>query len=471
MQGGKEARYDVVVIGSGSAGMSAAFSARDAGARVLVVEREKLGGECPNWACVPSKALLRCAKAYRHAKEVGLFGVKTRGIGFRFEDVMRYRGDVVTRVTGGGVYGERYEKLLRQAGIDVARGLAHMVNAHTVQVGSRKIEFKALVVASGTKDFVPPIDGLAGTPFWGFRNVMELKRQPKSLIVLGGGPVGCELATFFVSFGTRVTIVQGGSVLLDREDAELSALATKRLEEQGVVVFTNAKVSTVSYTRNRFRLAIASQKEPLEAEALLVATGKRPAIDGLGLEKLKLNLDARGYLAVDDTQASSVLNVFGAGDVTGGMQLTHVAHVEGAVAGYNAAMRALGKTKKAYRKVDLRVIPHVTFLDVEVASVGLVEADAKKQFKNVLVGRFQVGSLGRAVTDGSRSGFVKLVAEASTGKLVGGHIIADRAGEMIHEVALAIKLGAKMSDLAELIHAFPTYSEAISAAASNAKRK
>jgi len=198
-------------------------------------------------------------------------------------------------------------------------------------------------------------------------------------------------------------------------------------------------------------------------------TGKRPGSDGLGLLRLGLTLTDRGYISVDETEVTSLPHIFSAGDMTGGLQFTHTAHPAGDVAGYNAAMVAL--EKKDRRKTDLSVVPRVTFLEMEVASVGLTEEEAKVKYKTLFVGSFQVASLGRAVTDGGQTGFVKLVADGKTGKLVGGHVVADRAGEMIHEVALAIKLGAKMEDLAEMIHAFPTYSEVMGAAASNAKRK
>ncbi len=461
--------YDVIVIGSGSAGMSAAFSAREIGASVCVVEREKFGGECPNWACVPSKALLRAAKAYREGMEAGMFGVNMKRVGYDFADVMRYSRDVVERVTGGGEYGERYVKMFEKAGIETALGDAVFMNAHTLRVGARKLEAKTFVIASGTEDFVPPIEGLKGTSFWGSKDVMRITRRPKSLLVVGGGPVGCELATFFASFDTRVILIQGAPSVLNREDAEISALAKKSLARIGIEVLTNSNVSKIVHARNRFHLTIEGRGKPFEADHLLVAAGKRSTADALGLQKLKLKLDKRGYVPVDETQASNLAHIFAAGDVTGGMQFTHVAHPAGDIAGHNAAMKALGK--HARRKADFSVVPRVMFLSPEVASVGFTEEEAKAAYKNLLVGTFNVASLGRAVTENSAGGFVKLVADAKTKKLVGGHIMAERAGEMIHEVALGIKLGARMEDLANLIHAFPTYSEAISAAAANAKMK
>ncbi|HBL39563.1 TPA: hypothetical protein DDZ10_02725 [Candidatus Uhrbacteria bacterium] len=470
MKGGaRKEIYDVVVIGSGSAGMSAAFSARETGASVCVVERDQLGGECPNWACVPSKALLRAAKAYREAKEAGKFGVSMRRAGYDFADVMRYSRDVVERVTGGGEYGGRYVKMFKKSGIETARGSAVFVNAHTLYVGGRKLEAKTFVIATGTKDLIPPIEGLEGTPFWGSRDVMRIIRQPRSLAVIGGGPVGCELSTFFGSFDTRVTLIQGAPSVLNREDAEISALAKKALERIGIEVLINSNVSKVVYARNRFCLTIEGQDEPLETDQLLVSAGRRPATDALGIEKLKLKLDSHGYISVDETQVSSLAHVFAAGDVTGGMQFTHVAHPAGDIAGYNAAMKAFGKN--ARRKADFSVVPRVTFISLEVASVGLTEEEAKAMYRTLLVGTFNIASLGRAVTESSGGGLVKLVADAKTKKLVGGHIMAERAGEMIHEVALGVKLGARLGDLANLIHAFPTYSEAIAAAAANAKTK
>lgn len=466
MKGGVE-EFDVIVIGSGSAGMSAVFSAREAGARVAMVERAELGGECPNWACVPSKALLRCAKAYRDAKRSALFGVHLSGIKHSFKRMMQYQSETIAHITGD--QGERYASLLERAGVTLLRGEARFLDKTTIQVGQQQFVSKTFVLATGTAEFLPEIDGLLETPFWGFKDVMVLNRQPRSLIILGGGPVGCELATFFASIGTQVTLVEGAPTVLHREDPEIALRATRALERLGVSVHVGVQAQKVTYRRGGFLLSIDKEEEPLLGAHLLVVVGKRPALDRLQVEAIGLKTDARGYLLVDEKQTTSMNHVFAAGDVTGGMQFTHVAHPAGDVAGFNAGMKAMGKRTR--RSFDLSVVPRVTFVTPEVASVGLTEEEAKTSYKKLLVGTFNVSALGRAVTDGRTEGLVKLVADEATGKLVGGHIIAERAGEMIHEVALAIKLGAKMSDLAEMIHAFPTYSEAISASASNVKVK
>ncbi|MDA1038126.1 MAG: NAD(P)/FAD-dependent oxidoreductase [bacterium] len=468
-KGGKKHQYDVVVLGSGSAGMSAAMTAREEGVSVCLIEREKLGGECPNWACVPSKALLASAKAYRHANNVAAFGIKTGKVSHQFSDVMKYREQIVDHITGGGEFGDRYLKMAKDAGIDVLHGTGSFSDTHTIQVKSGmstvNVIGKTFVLALGTEIFVPPIEGVNETPFWGFKDVMMATKQPKSLIVLGGGPVGCELATVFASFGTKVTLVQGAMTVLNREDHDVSILAKQALEKIGIDVRVGAVAKSVKFSRGSFSLSIKNEQRSIVAEKLLVATGKRPATDELGLDVVSLKTTDRGWIQVNENQKTSRAHIFAAGDITGGYQFTHTAHPAGDIAGYNAAQ--VVKRKKALRSIDLSVVPRVTFIDPEVASVGLTEEQAVETKKKILIGKFPIAGLGRSVTDGTRVGIVKIVVDAKTRKILGGHIIGERAGEMIHEISLALYLGAKVDALSDMIHAYPTYSEAVAAAAAS----
>ena len=460
----KRTTFDVIVIGGGSAGFSAAEAARSQGVSVAVVEKGLLGGECPNWACVPTKALLRSAHAYRQAQRMPYFGVHTGRVTYHFKEVMQRKSSVVSTITGGG---ERYKRIFQKLNVRVIQGGAQFKTKTTIEVEGAIYQAKTFVIATGASDAVPPIEGLEQAGYWGFRDIVQLKKQPKSVAIIGGGPVGCEFATFFSSFGTRVSLLQLSSQILHREDPEIAGIAAKELADQGVNLYTNTKTLQVEKRGFKKRVTLQvgkQQRKQIMVDQVVIATGKRANLDGLGLEAAKVLLDEKGRLVMKPTLQTSQPHIFAAGDVSGGFMFTHVGHYEGHIAGLNAASRAK-KSRKALRTIDLRVVPRVTFVTPEIASVGLTPQEAKAAKKNIVVGSFPVGALGRAVTESDRRGLVKLVADKKTGKILGGHIAASRAGEMIHEVALAMHLNATALDLSEMLHAYPTYSEAITAAA------
>lgn len=467
----KTQTFDVIIIGSGSAGFSAAESARKIGASVCVIEQEKLGGECPNFACVPSKAILKTASVYRavlHARE---FGVRTEKVSYDFESIMKYRESVVDKITGGGEFGNRYEKILNSLKITVKKGRAKFVDFHTIEVGGVNIVGKTFVIATGTVDFVPLIPGLEKMKYLRWKDVICIKRQPKSLAIIGGGPVGCEIATFFATFGTRVVLIQSAPQVLHREDAEIAKLARQALESLDIEVITNGNVVEVVNGGGGVygvHVDVAGNRKMHAVEYVLLAAGNRANTSGLGLEKIGIVTNKRGDITTTKELRTNIPHIFAAGDVNGGLQFTHTAHHEGFIAGHNAALTAK-KKRLVKMEIDERVVPRVTFLTSEVASVGMTENEAKAMYGKVLIGRYLVSSLGRSVTEKERNGLIKLVAHPKTHKILGGHIFSERAGEMIHEVALAIYLNTTIDKLASMIHAFPTYSEAVTAAAASVK--
>ncbi len=463
--------YDVIVIGSGAAGFSAAEVAHAQGAKVCLIEQDRLGGECPNDACVPSKALLQTASVYRQTQHVREFGIQSGTVTFDFAEVMRYREQVVSTITGGGTFGDRYEKIFRSLGIDVKKGKAIFVDEHCIEVDGVPFQAKAFVVATGTLEYIPPIRGLESIKYLGWKQAMRMKRLPKSLAIIGGGPVGCELATFFASFGTRVVLLQSAPHVLHREDAEISALAREALSDLKIEILTNANVVEVvngGVGVYGLQVDVGGNRKMHAVEQIVLAAGKRANTDGLGLEEAGVRLDERGNVVTSKEQRTNVAHIFAAGDVDGGMMFTHTAHHEGFVAGRNAALVAK-KKRSPRRKSDERVVPRSTFISPEVASVGMTQKEAADANGKSLVGRHHIASLGRAVTDHTRFGLLKIVAHPKTRKVLGGHMIGERAGEVIHEIALAIYLGATIDKLANMIHAYPTYSEAVAAAAASAK--
>lgn len=457
--------FDVVIIGSGSAGFSAAESARALGAKVCLIEKEKLGGECPNWACVPTKALLRAARAFRGIRGAEAFGITASGAA-DFKRVMAYRKSAVETITGGGERGARYERLVHQLGVEVVFGEASFADAQSVEVGGRRVYGKSFVIATGATEFIPPVPGLADIHYLTSRDAVMLERQPKAVAIIGGGPVGCELATFYASFGTRVVLLQSAPAILNREDADIGRLAQEVLEARGVNVIISSQIVEVIDGRGGvygLRVSSGGEEAMHAVEQVIVAAGKRANTDQLNLSAVGVTVDARGNATTNAQQATSARHVFAAGDVDGGMMFTHTAHHEGSIAGHNAALIALGK-RRPLRKRDERVVPRVTFVEPEVASVGLTQEEARKASRKLLVARFPVAGLGRAITEHARQGLVKVIADPKSRKILGCHIMADRAGEMIHEAALAMHLNATVDDVASLIHAYPTWNEALAAA-------
>jgi pyruvate/2-oxoglutarate dehydrogenase complex dihydrolipoamide dehydrogenase (E3) component len=458
--------FDVLIIGTGSAGFSAMEGALSVGASVCVIEKDRFGGECPNYACVPSKAVLQAAKMFRHANALKAYGSKASSVGYDFNAVWEYRKSVVETITGGGEHGDRYIKILDQLGVERRMGEAKFVDANTVEVDGKQLKGKAIIIATGTVDFIPPIPGVEDVPYWGWKEAIQAKTQPKSLSIIGGGPVGCEIATYYASFGTRVTLLQAAPAVLNREDEEISVLAKTALERVGVKVMVGAQIQKLVKRANMIQVETAEQGT-ITTERLVIATGKRSNVAGLNLEDAGVRLDKRGALATNKQQRTNIDHIFGAGDVDGGMQFTHTAHHEGWVAGYNAGLKALNKETKPAKSND-RVVPRATFINPEVASVGMTQVQVKEKFGAALVGRYRVAALGRAVTENARFGLIKVVAHPKTKKILGAHMIGERAGEVIHEAALAIHLNATLEQLTSMIHAFPTYSEGLKAAAAMA---
>ncbi len=465
----KKTKFDLIVIGAGSSGLAAVQAARASGASVCLIEKAKLGGECPNSACVPSKALLKTANVYRQASQAKLFGTELGKLGFDFVSIMRYRQSVIDAVTGAGG-SERYLRLLQKMQVTLVQGAATFIDDHTVEVLGQHYFGSCFVIATGTVDFVPSIRGIDEIPLLSWKEALSTTRQPKSIATIGGGPVAVEIATFYSTFGTRVVILEPGKSILAREDVEIAALAQESLRALGVEIITNANILELIHGRGGvFGLHVESDGEPITiaVERIMLAAGKRSNIEGLGLEEIGVSLTDHAEIKTSSDLATSIRHIFAAGDVNGGMLFTHVAHYEGHVAGWNAAQ--LSKNKRTREKIDERVVPRVTFLCPEVASVGMTQEEARKKFGKVLVGRANIGILGRAVADHSRVGLVKLVCHPKTRKLLGAHIIAARAGEMVHEAALAIHLNATVDKVASMIHAYPTYSEGLKVAASSMK--
>ena len=446
--------FDALVLGCGSAGTTAAKRLRAAGHAVAVVERDKLGGDCPHRACVPTKALLRSAHVLSLLRRAGEFGLRAGSVGFDWAAVMGRKDDIIRR-TGADEAAAAYER----QGIALFRGEASFEDDHHVRVGGRVLRGERILIATGSRPARPDIPGLAGAAPITSEEAVSLPHLPASLVILGGGPVGCEFAQLFSAFGVKVVLLHRGEEVLPREEAELGRFVHEALEENGVTVLTGAEAEELRREgdKKKVRARVRGAVRELAAEEVLVATGREARTAELGLAAAGVEVEG-DRVRVNGRLQTSRPHIYAAGDACGPLLYTHFAHYQGRVAAGN-----LFAAEPV--EADYRVVPHVTFTDPPVASVGLTEGQARREGREVRGARIEIGVLGKALVESEARGLVKLVADARSGEVLGGHIAAPAAGEMIHEVAAAMAAHTTVRDLAETIHAFPTFAEGIKAAA------
>ncbi len=433
------ATYDLVVIGAGSGGFVGATFAARLGARVALVERDRIGGDCTWTGCVPSKALLRAARVAHEVRRAGDFGIEA---GPPRTDMGKVAAGVRRAIEA--VYREEDPAALSRLGIDVVAGAAEFVDGHTVRVGTRTIVARRVLICTGARPAVAPIPGLADLPFLTSERLFDNDRLPRHLIVLGAGPIGLEMALAYRRLGADVTVV--GAQVLPREDPDVRVLVSANLEREGLRVI-QANVSGAR--REGDDLVLVTSRGLVRGDMLLVATGRQPNVEGMALERAGIAHGPMG-IAVDRHLRTSARHVYAAGDVTGGYQFTHVA-------GWQAFQAVRNALLPGRATVVARAVPWVTFLDPEVARVGLAEAAARARYgDDLIVLRRDMAHVDRAVADDETSGFVKVLARRD-GRILGASIVAARAGEMIGEFALAMHHGLRLGDLGGTIHAYPTW--------------
>lgn len=437
--------YDLVVIGGGAAGLSAARTAVGGGARALLVSEGPLGGDCTWVGCVPSKTLI--AAAARSAS---------------FEEAMAAVHRAVAEIAL-----TEDEGVLRREGVDVLRGRAAFTAPGHLEVDGRGITGRRFVIATGTEPFVPLVEGLDDVEVLTNENVFDLDDRPGTLAVLGGGAVGCELAQAFRRLGSRVVVLEMLDRLVAKEEPEASEVVAQAFAEEGIELRLGRKVvkAQALSARGSARLHL-EDGEALDADRVLVAVGRSPVTAGLGLEAAGVATGQSGYVETDDRLATTAPGVYAAGDITGKLPFTHAADEMGRIAAWNA----LGRV--AWRRFRAGAVPWVTFTDPEVARVGMTEAEAAEAVPGARVAYLPMSELDRAVVTGQSLGFVKLVAgprpvlgSLGGGRLLGATAVAARGGEMIHEVALAIRTRMFTGRLAQTVHAYPTWSLAVRQAA------
>ncbi|MGQ0560483.1 MAG: dihydrolipoyl dehydrogenase family protein [Gemmatimonadota bacterium] len=438
-------KYDLIVVGGGAAGLVTAAGAAGLGARAALVERQRMGGECLWTGCVPSKALLACARAAADAREARRSGDSEGDVRVDFAAVMEHVRQA-RRTIEPHDSPERYRSL----GVSVYHGQARFTGERSLRVDRQTLSARHIVIATGSRPVIPNIPGLSAVGFHTNETIFDIDRFPESLIVLGGGAIGVEVAQAFALLGSRVTVIEAAPRVLAREDGELTAILERELRDAGIALELGVSAERVEQTAAGVRVHAAGKQH--DAAALLVATGRESVLDTLELEKGGVETSER-ELVLDDRLRTSATNVWAAGDVTGAPRFTHVADYQARTVLRNALF-------PFSTRVNYDVVPHVTFAIPELARVGLTAEEASERHGGVRTFTRKFAELDRAVADGRTTGVLKIVTDAK-GHILGGHVLGHQASSIIAEIALAMRERVSLSRLASLIHAYPTYAEAV----------
>ena len=443
--------YNVVVIGAGTAGLVTAAGTAGLGGRVALIERNKMGGDCLNFGCVPSKALISSARLIAKIRKAENWGLRKMTPQFEFGDVMQRMRAVRAQIAPHDSQ-ERFESL----GVDVFRGNARFRSAHEVEIGDKVLRAKNFVIATGSRAAIPKIDGMENVRYFTNETIFDaLSIKPESMVVIGGGPIGCELSQAFARLGVRVTILQQSGQLLRREDRDVADFLEKRLADEGVIVVKNADAKWVSQTTDGIELQLLSPSETkIEASVVLVAAGRKSSTSELGLETIGVAAD-EGGVKVNEYLQTTQPHIYAAGDVVGPFLFTHMADTHARIVVRNILM----PFQFLRQKVDYSVVPWCTYVDPEIATVGLNESSAKRQNVEYDLISGKLDEVDRAVVESEANGFVKVLVAKGTDKIVGVTLVCEGAGDLLHEFVVAMKHGIGLEKISATIHAYPTFAE------------
>lgn len=446
--------YNLVVIGAGTAGLVTAAGAAGLGAKVALIERHLLGGDCLNVGCVPSKALIRSARAAADGRDGGAFGVVSGGpMEVDFPAVMERM-----RRLRSGISKHDSVKRFHDLGVDVFLGGARFTGKDSIEVADRQIRFKRAVIATGARTAHPPIRGLADAGYWTNETVFSLTRLPKRLAVIGAGPIGCELSQAFQRFGSEVSLLEAQKQILTREDSDAALIVQKALTRDGVNLVLGCRIREVTCVGSRKVISFEGDCPDLRVDEILVGAGRVPNVEELNLQQVGVEYDVGTGVKVNERLQTTNPSIYAAGDVCFPYKFTHTADAMARMVIQNALF--LGR-----KKTGSLIIPWCTYTDPEIAHVGRYEAEARQQGIEVESFIQPFDSVDRAVVDGEEEGFVKVHVKAGTDRILGATIVARHAGEMISEMTLAMSLGAGLGKLSGVIHPYPTQAEAIRKAA------
>lgn len=449
-------QFDIVIIGAGPGGYVAAIKARQMGAKVALIEKQDIGGVCLNWGCIPTKALLKSAKVYRqfmHAEEYGIKVKDKNSITIDWPAMLKRKDGIVKRLTGG------VKMLLDRNGVETIKGFATVIDPHTIKVGEETIQTKDLIIATGATPIIPPIEGVKESYEKGIvvtsKEILALDSVPSRLVIVGGGVIGVEFATLYAALGTEVTIIERASNILLAIDDEIRNAYLKILAREKVKIYTNATVKAVK--DNVVVYELDGNSIQITGDKILMSVGTKPNTNGL--EKLNLNIGKQG-IVTNDKMETSVPHVYAIGDVNGKFMLAHVASAEGIIAVENI----LGKASD----LDYKRIPACVYGFPEIASVGVTEKEAKEKGIKYKTSKFPLSANGKALAEGESEGFIKIIVDKQYGEVIGMHILAVNATDMIAEAVTTMELEGTVYELAKAIHPHPTLSEIVMEAAHGA---
>ena len=451
-------QVDVVVLGAGVAGYVCAIRLAQLGKKVTVVDRAELGGVCLNRGCIPSKALIHAGSQYEKLSHLSDMGIDVSGAKFNLPRLMKWKESVVAKLTGG------VGMLLKANGCTVIAGDAKFTGPKTMDVKlnsgkTQQLQFNHCVIATGSRPMSLPGIEVDQKQVLDSTGALSLQKLPSSMLCIGGGYIGLELGMFYAKVGTAVTVVEAMPGLLSGVDPELTRPVMKKLEKLKVNVMLKTQVKGLKKNKNGVEVTFSdgTSEKKKEFETVLVTVGRVPNSENLGLDKLGLKTDAKGFIPVDAQRRTSLSHIYAIGDIAGQPLLAHKGSKEGLV-----AAEAIAGKKVAY---DVVAMPAVIFTDPEIATVGLTEAEAKAKGIETTVGTFFFSSKGRSLSIGESDGFVKMIGDAKTGRLLGVHIVGPEASNLISEAALALEMGAHVEDVALTVHPHPTLGETIMEAA------
>ena len=458
----KKFDYNLAVIGAGSAGLVSSYIAAAVKAKVILIEKHKMGGDCLNTGCVPSKALIRSAKFVAQTNRAEKYGCKSSNVDFDFKDIMNRVQNVIKEIEPHDSV-ERYTNL----GVQCLQGEAKLKDPWTIEVNGETFTSKNIILATGAEPFVPPIPGLDKTPYYTSDTIWGLQELPNNMVVLGGGPIGCELAQSFARLGAKVSLVEMAPRIMLMEDPEIAEMVGKSLVNDGVNLLTDYTASEVRQIEGVNNLVCTHNENELllPFDTLLVAVGRKARGEDVWKESLNIEIRKNGTIDVNEYLQTNYPNIYACGDVTGPYQLTHTAAHQ---AWYTSVNSLFGSFKKF--RVDYSVIPWCTFTEPEVAHVGLNETQAQADNIEYEVTRFDIAELDRAIADEEAHGVVKVLTKPGKDKILGVTIVGDHAGDLISEYVSAMKHGLGLNKILGTIHIYPTLAEANKYAAGEWKR-
>ncbi|AFZ69681.1 dihydrolipoyl dehydrogenase [Deinococcus peraridilitoris] len=443
--------YDAIVLGGGMAGVPLAHRFAYKGLRVALIERAELGGTCLNWGCIPTKAMIASARVAHQAYLSEQWGVETSDVRVNLSRVVDRKNQLVESIRSGS---ER--NVEQNENVTLIRGEARFTGERTLEVNGETVSADKIFIAVGTRNNVPPIEGLEQLPFLDSTTAMELREIPPHLVIVGGGYIGVEFAQMYRRFGSRVTVLQSASHLLPNEDEDIAEVLQEALEAEGIEVIVNARVTRVSGNEGSVRATatVSGGECTYQGTHLMIATGRVPNTDGLGLEHTGVDLDGRGFIKVNDRLETSAPGLWALGDVRGGPMFTHTARDDSRIIYQNVI-------KHADLSIKDRVVPWGVFTDPQLGRVGLSEREARQAGFKLKIGKYEARKVAKARAIGETRGLIKVVADAETDRILGASVLIADGAELVHEFVTAMQLGAKYTDLQDMIHIHPTLAEGL----------